>query len=417
MITVIHPTRGRYDRAKEVHRMVMRNAHNKSNIEYLLSVDTSENQQYDFGTVVRNNNHSAIEAINNAAKVSKGDILIVVSDDFILPYAWDLQILDATEGQKDWLLKVYDGVQKWLVTIPIMDRVYYNRFGYIYHPSYQHLFCDTELAAVSDLIERKIVRNDIVFLHNHYSVAGNKDEINEKNDKTWQQGEANYIVRCKNNFDLKESDIKGKITDPAYNSWIQRKTTTNPSSTIMGSILIVTLYSRADFFNHIYTKLLKQLEKHALTKKIEILYSIDSGEKTIGEKRNDLMDLAKGRYVWFVDDDDDVHDNYIKIIYDRLCMNYDCVEMRGMYSVDGKDVKPFFHSTQHTHYFETETGYYRPPNHLNPIKKELIKDIRFPEINRGEDTDWTMQVCKSKRVKTQANINDIIYFYKYRSKK
>ncbi len=220
-ISVIHPTRGRREIARAVYKKTLYSAFNVANIEYLLSVDEDENTDYTFGKVIRGKNYSAISAINNAARQATGDILIVISDDFELPNHWDKMILDATANKTDWLLKVNDGTQGWIITIPIMDRVFYNRFGFIYYPSYQHMFCDTDLASVGDLMNKTITRNDIIFKHNHYSIVGGKDAINDKNDRTWDQGEAVYFSRFVNNFDVAKP--VGSIRWQPHLKWIESK--------------------------------------------------------------------------------------------------------------------------------------------------------------------------------------------------
>ena len=118
-------------------------------------------------------------------------------------------------------MKTWDGTQGWIITLPIMDRTYYNRFGYIYYPEYLHMFCDTELTAVADLTARKIT-SDLKFMHNHYSVTGTgMDEISQRADRTWQQGERLFIDRYKFNFGL--TNPPGKVTDTRYISWFNSK--------------------------------------------------------------------------------------------------------------------------------------------------------------------------------------------------
>lgn len=102
-----------------------------------------------------------------------------------------------------------------------MDRVYYNRFGYVYHPDYLHMFCDTEISCVADLTDRRI-NLDMKFLHLHYSIGqSKKDSISEKADKTWSQGEDLFLKRLSNMFGL--TDTPGKITDQSYLNWAKSK--------------------------------------------------------------------------------------------------------------------------------------------------------------------------------------------------
>jgi glycosyltransferase involved in cell wall biosynthesis len=229
-ISLLHPSRNRAFIAKNVFDTWIKKASGKHDIEHILSIDEDDEEcsmyvELFFGRgesrILINRNRSAIDAINAAAKSCTGDILIVVSDDFDCPENWDQLLVEAINGKTDWILKTKDGIQSWIITMPIMDRAYYNRFGYIYFPDYLHMFCDTEITCVADLTDRKI-EADITFTHNHYSTGNfRKDKVSERADKTWDQGEKLFISRYRNVFGL--SDIKGKITSQEYLNWIAQK--------------------------------------------------------------------------------------------------------------------------------------------------------------------------------------------------
>ncbi len=221
MVSLIHPSRGRAAKAFETARNWVTKAGRE--VEYILSLDIDDPIKYlnPYGKTLINNNRSAVDAINNAAKIATGNILVVMSDDFDCPMNWANEIIEATKDKTDWILKTNDGTQGWIITLPIMDRTYYNRFGYIYYPEYKHLFCDTELTAVADLTGRKIV-SQLTFKHNHYSVTREtRDEVSIKADSTWQQGERLFIDRYKFNFGL--TNLPGRITDTQYLNWLKNK--------------------------------------------------------------------------------------------------------------------------------------------------------------------------------------------------
>jgi len=210
MISCIHPSRNRPEQAKEACKRWLDKAHDRTNIEYILSVDKDDRDLKTYQANAKglgtyclvSRNKSAIQAINNGAKVSNGNILIVVSDDFDAPENWDKLLLDATEGKEDFIVKTPDGIQKTLITLPIMDRIYYKRFGYIYHPGYQHLFCDQEMTTVAHYLG-KVIEVPVKFEHLHYSTGQfKKDAISVKNDKTWGQGKKLFNERLKTNFGI-----------------------------------------------------------------------------------------------------------------------------------------------------------------------------------------------------------------------
>lgn len=230
-ISLIHPSRGRAEKSiRNVENWILTSGKGVD-IETVLSIDYDDPQKdlyYNLysnswidAMIIVNNNRSAVDAINNAAKVSTGEILIVVSDDTDCFEKWGSSIIEQTSGKNDWIAKCYDGIQKWIITMPLMDRNYYNRFGYIYYPEYKHMFCDTELTCVADLLNRKI-ELPFLFKHRHYSVEGlSKDSTTLKADATWSQGESLFLRRFVMNFGL--SEINGEIKSDEYLIWVKKK--------------------------------------------------------------------------------------------------------------------------------------------------------------------------------------------------
>jgi hypothetical protein len=177
------------------------------------------------------------------------------------------------------------------------------------------------------------------------------------------------------------------------------------------SILIPTLDKREQFCN----ALLRQLNKQLHNRSIEIL--LDNGTDTIGTKRNRLLDIAKGKYVCYIDDDDVIADNYIDLIWPGIEGDYDCCSLIGIITTNNKNPKKFIHSIEYNNYFEKLNVLYRPPNHLNVIRADIAKQYKFPEKSFGEDTDWAMQICNAKVLKNEYKINQTLYYYKYISNK
>lgn len=183
------------------------------------------------------------------------------------------------------------------------------------------------------------------------------------------------------------------------------------------SILICTLEKRKQSFDFIYNKLQQQIHDNGLDDKVELLYFSDTGENTIGFKRNALLQQSKGLYTNFMDDDDDVADNYISMIHEKLQLNPDCVSLMGIITTNGKDPKKFIHSIKYHSWFAKDGIYYRPPNHLNPIKRSIAIQFLFPEKNYGEDAVWSMAIAQSGLLKKEEWIDTPYYYYLFVSKK
>lgn len=183
------------------------------------------------------------------------------------------------------------------------------------------------------------------------------------------------------------------------------------------SILICTLEERKAWFEPLYNKILQQIKEVGLNDHIEVLYFLDNREASIGHKRNALFDAARGEYVNFLDDDDDIHANYIAMLYECMRKKPDVVKLMGIITFHGKSPRLFVHSIQYKTYFEHNGIYFRPPNHLNPMKRSLAMKFRFPEQgprgNFGEDFDWSMEIAKAGLLKTEEAVDEPYYFYRY----
>lgn len=237
-ISLLHPSRSRPKQAADAFKRWLTKASGQHKIEHILSIDyddphlegyKGQDYNHEWTLILAGNNTNAVQATNKAAAASHGDILIMLSDDFECQQNWDKLIVDAyvhnlsSTSPDGYVLKTFDGLQKWIVTLAIMDRAYYEMQGYFYYPEYKHMFCDTEMTHKAELEGRLIVRNDLIFPHNHYSQGKTKkDETNRRADDTWNQGEALYLRRVRENFGLTGVDAM-KCSDVNNQNWLRNK--------------------------------------------------------------------------------------------------------------------------------------------------------------------------------------------------
>ena len=202
MISIIHPSRGRPKQSFETINQWIQRADSKF-IEVILCLDLDDPQLqkyrdyyqdiYLFCTWHVEPNKSSVEAINRGARVARGDIMMVVSDDQHCPINWYRKIIRYTTGHEDFVLKVKDGFQNRIITMPIFDRKYYNRDGHVYNPMFEHLFSDTYYTDLANKRQRVISKN-ITFPHKQYSIIGTEpDEISKKNNRTYGSGKKTYL--------------------------------------------------------------------------------------------------------------------------------------------------------------------------------------------------------------------------------
>jgi len=115
---------------------------------------------------------SKIDAINrDTAFTEDWDILINMSDDMeFIQHGFDLTIINDYNKLPggDVLMHYPDqAAGPALITMAIMDKKYYDRFGYIYNPEYKSLFCDNEQQEVAKILGRYKYFKTRLFNHNH----------------------------------------------------------------------------------------------------------------------------------------------------------------------------------------------------------------------------------------------------------
>jgi glycosyltransferase involved in cell wall biosynthesis len=181
------------------------------------------------------------------------------------------------------------------------------------------------------------------------------------------------------------------------------------------SILICTIYGREHFYNRLQNELIRQIKEYNLLGEVQILFSKDRrAEHTIGWKRNLLLQNSDGDYTMFVDDDDMLCDDALFLIIKSIKENNpDVLALEGFITTDGHNKKTFIHSLEYNEWFERDGIYFRPPNHLNPIRSSISKKFEFLDISHGEDMDWSMKIHNSKLLKKESSIGKPYYFYEH----
>lgn len=194
MISIIHPSRGRPQKAYET--AIKWHTRTSIKFEYVLSLDRSDplepeyGKLFNYGQYVTNDNSSLVEATNIAVRSTSGDILVYLSDDFDCPNSWAELILKEFEGVTGpMLLKVDDCLQKFdvpVLTMPIMNRALYNLLGYFFHPDFKSMHCDEHL--YQRCARLGVIKKAPYLKFEHWHVSNGKAE----NDDTYRRSAANW---------------------------------------------------------------------------------------------------------------------------------------------------------------------------------------------------------------------------------
>lgn len=175
------------------------------------------------------------------------------------------------------------------------------------------------------------------------------------------------------------------------------------------SILIPSIPSRFDKLLATYNQIASMCEG----KDIEVLAFTDNKKRTIGEKRDALVQMSNGKYVMFVDDDDtllsvdEIYEATLEdvdvITFKQECLNAD----KSTFVVDfglGNDIE--HNKNDEGNYVDCK----RPPFHVCAWHKKY-KEYRFPNVNYGEDWAWVEQFVKYAQ--TEVHIDKVLHKYNF----
>lgn len=90
------------------------------------------------------------------------------------------------------------------MTLPIVDRAFYERMGYVLYPDHHHMYCDNDLEDVSRRLGQLIEAKHLLFPHRHY-IAGAApfDEMYRRPQRYWNYDAHVYHKRRVRDFGLR----------------------------------------------------------------------------------------------------------------------------------------------------------------------------------------------------------------------
>ena len=182
------------------------------------------------------------------------------------------------------------------------------------------------------------------------------------------------------------------------------------------SILIPTVHNRRNtFLPRILEQVYEQYDHLSVDdqKEVEILVLMDNKTIMLGDKRNLMIEQAQGEYVVFVDDDDRLSKNYIHSILMATYEKKDAIVFLAEVSINGDTPKVCHYSKDYDRDFNDNSNYYRLPNHICAVKKEIAEMVQFPSVLYGEDSGYSKKL--KPLLKTETKINEVLYYYDFNS--
>lgn len=164
---------------------------------------TREEYITDRVTVAPGLSTSKINAINRDIPKGGWDILVDVSDDFVFTRQGFDDIIREHCGPDEIVNFPEPFAKGRIIIMAVMGNQYYNRFGYIFNPVYQSLFCDDELTTVAQKLDKYKFINEDIFYHAHPSAGyGKPDRQTLITEAFWKQDQKTYNKRLSENFGL-----------------------------------------------------------------------------------------------------------------------------------------------------------------------------------------------------------------------
>lgn len=194
-----YPTRDRQDWFKKTLATYYDMISDECDFEFMITLDrddASMNTQEikEFLSRQRNLNYAygdsktKIEACNADVNTDKAwDILILVSDDMVpIIKNFDKIIVDLMKKyfrDTDGALNFNDGkyAQEQCITYSIIGRKLYERFGYVYHPSYRSFYCDNEFTDEVNALGKCHYDPRVIVEHQWHGGPNSSDALYRRN--------------------------------------------------------------------------------------------------------------------------------------------------------------------------------------------------------------------------------------------
>ena len=178
------------------------------------------------------------------------------------------------------------------------------------------------------------------------------------------------------------------------------------------TITIASVSIRKDMLATLLAELNRQIIENGYEKDVEILVD-DNDKRFLGTKRKEMLSKAQGLFTCAIDDDDWISENYVSRIVEAIKKNplIDNVGINGVITIDGENPKKWIISCHFEDWFEKENVYYRTPNHICPIRTELVRIAGFDDVAWGEDYPFSQRI--KPLLKSEVEVEEPLYFYQY----
>lgn len=185
----------------------------------------------------------------------------------------------------------------------------------------------------------------------------------------------------------------------------------------MLSILIPSIPERLETLKDVIRMYEFFVKLYDLQDEVEIISIVDNKKRTIGNKRNDLMYLARGDYFVFTDDDDRLTQVYFEFIKNAIKTGVDVITYKQHARINEDQTTVVFGLHHENQEFQKDGITKRPAWHCCTWKRDFISrcGAYFSDINYGEDEPFARHA--NERAKTSFHIDEVCHIYVHDSTK
>lgn len=184
------------------------------------------------------------------------------------------------------------------------------------------------------------------------------------------------------------------------------------------SLLICSVPSRIQDLAKLLAEIDRQIAGRA---GVEVIVLMDNRQMSVGRKRQELLRMARGEFITYIDDDDWIAPDYVEVLMEILD-NPDrppfypdviCPEVRV--SIDGEQHGIVEMSCEYAR--EGPLNEYRPPRTCRPPhelaiwSRAVALQSEFPNLSYGEDFDWARKLWPM--VQTELKISKALYWWRH----
>lgn len=203
LITLCHATYHCIKKPTEIRDLWLVNSIEKNLIEYIPGINEDDydaiSDTKDIKRFIspKTNLCTAVKNWNGAASLSKGDLIVVIPDDMVPPYGWDIKLKELCKGinpiKHPFAIKIKDceSIKDTKMRHPVISRRFYEDFG-LFDKRFRGVFCDDDITKRAFWESLILDGRAINFKHKQSNLFCNENTVSKSKNLINKQSEYDY---------------------------------------------------------------------------------------------------------------------------------------------------------------------------------------------------------------------------------